>query len=84
MENIDHQYTYIIWTGKKDIWISCYDRYSNKCIFVHEPDTIIKKYWDDMEYTNFAGGETRYMKSNHEDIKYHSKKLLKLLSHFSN
>lgn len=84
MENIDHQYTYIIWTGKKDIWISCYDRYSNKCIFVHEPDTIIKKYWDDMEYTNFAGGETRYMKSNHEDIKYHSKKLLELLSHFSN
>jgi len=20
---IDHQYTYIIWSGKKDIWISC-------------------------------------------------------------
>ena len=27
---IDHHYTYIIWTGKPDVWISCYDQYSSR------------------------------------------------------
>ncbi len=84
-QHIEHQYTYIIWTGKEDIWISCWDQYSNECVFVLTPDKIIKKYFgQDYEYTNFDGGETRLMRSNHEDIKHHSKELLKLLKHFSN
>ncbi len=57
--DIDHQYTYIIWTGKDDIWISCWDRYSTKCVFVSEPDKIIETYKDDMDYTDFANGEIR-------------------------
>ena len=58
-ENIDHQYTYVIWTGEaKDIWISCYCQYSNKCIFVLKPSKIIKKYETDMEYTDWTK-ETR-------------------------
>tara|TARA_B100000902_G_scaffold172507_1_gene166648 strand:- start:336 stop:797 length:462 start_codon:yes stop_codon:yes gene_type:complete len=59
-QNIDHQYTYIIWTGKQDIWISCWDQYSNRCVFVLKPEKIISKYMEDMEYTDFANGETRY------------------------
>lgn len=63
VENIDHQYTYIIWTGKKDMYISCYDQYSSKPVFVLPPEKIISKYMDQddpVEYTDFANGETRY------------------------
>ena len=60
-QHIDHQYTYIIWSGKKDdIWVSCWDQYSNRCVFVLKPEKIISKYMEDMEYTDFANGETRY------------------------
>ena len=62
--HIDHQYTYIIFTGKPDIWISCYDNYTSRNVFVYKPDDIIKKYIDDMDYTDFANGETRYMENN--------------------
>tara|TARA_Y100000593_G_scaffold73452_1_gene134961 strand:+ start:49 stop:537 length:489 start_codon:yes stop_codon:yes gene_type:complete len=59
-EAIDHQYTYVIWTGDgDDIWISCYDQYSSRCVFVLKPDKIIDKYKDDMEYTDWKNGETR-------------------------
>ena len=59
-QNIDHQYTYVIWTGKsEDIWISCYNQYTSKCVFVLKPHKIISKYMKDMEYTDFANGETR-------------------------
>ena len=62
--HIDHHYTYIIFTGKPDIWISCYDNYTSRNVFVYKPDNIIKKYKDDMDYTDFANGETRYMENN--------------------
>ena len=57
--NIDHQYTYIIWTGKKDMWVSCWDNYSNRNVFVLPPEKINERYEDDMEYTDFAK-ETRW------------------------
>ena len=54
LEAIDHNYTYVIWTGKSDdIWISCYDQYTSKCVFVLTPDKIIEKYKSDMDYTDF-------------------------------
>ena len=57
---IDHQYTYVIWTGdRKDMWVSCYNQYSSRCVFVNKPDQIIKRYKSDMEYTDWAK-ETRY------------------------
>ena len=59
LDAIDHNYTYVIWTGKKDIWISCYDQYTSKCVFVSRPERIIEKYSDDMDYTDFANGEIR-------------------------
>jgi hypothetical protein len=58
--NIDHQYTYIIWTGKKDVWVSCWDNYSNRNVFVLTPEKINERYEDDMEYTDFSK-ETRWM-----------------------
>ena len=40
---IDHQYTYVIWTGdRKDMWVSCYNQYRSRCVFVNKPDQIIK------------------------------------------
>jgi hypothetical protein len=57
--NIDHQYTYIIWTGKKDMWVSCWDNYSNRNVFVLPPEKINERYETDMEYTDFAK-ETRW------------------------
>ena len=60
--HIDHQYTYIIWSGKKDRWVSCWDNYNSYNVFVLKPEKIISKYMDDMEYTDFANGNTRYDK----------------------
>jgi len=65
-DSIDHQYTYVIWTGdSKDIWVSCYCQYSSRCVFVLKPDKIIEKYYHDMEYTKFAEGETRSNEISH-------------------
>jgi len=67
VNDIDHNYTYIIWTGKRDdVWISCYDQYNSKTIFVLTPDKIIEKYsherfkdgytdWDNKLKTNKDG-----------------------------
>ena len=64
-DDIDHEYTYVIWTGDcNDIWMSCYNQYTSKCVFVLKPEKVIEKYKDDMEYTDFAGGETRSGPSN--------------------
>ena len=59
LEAIDHNYTYVIWTGKPDIWISCYDQYKSKNVFVLTPDKIIEKYNANMDYTDFTNGEKR-------------------------
>ena len=52
-ENIDHNYTYVIWTGKKDIWISCWNQYSSECIFVLKPDDVVRRYESDYDYTDW-------------------------------
>jgi len=60
-ENIDHEYRYIIWSGDKDkIHVSCWNMYSNEIVFVLKPEKIISKYMEDMDYTDFSNGETRY------------------------
>lgn len=51
--DIDHNYTYIIWTGKKDIWISCWNQYKSECVFVLKPEDIIKRYESDYDYTDW-------------------------------
>jgi len=53
VESIDHHYTYIIWTGKPDVWISCYDQYSSKNVFVLPISKVIQKYKGEYEYTDF-------------------------------
>ena len=37
VDNIDHQYTWIIWVGKPDVWISCYDNHTQRNVFVGTP-----------------------------------------------
>ena len=65
-EVIDHQYTYVIWVGDMmDIWISCYDQYKSKNVFVLKPSEIKKRYETDMDYTDFASGETRSNEISH-------------------
>ena len=84
--HIDHQYTYIIWSGKKDRWISCWDRYYERNVFVLKPEKVISKYMDQkdpMDYTDFANGVTRYDTSKSDDIKYHSGKLIDILTGFT-
>ena len=81
--HIDHQYTYVIWTGKPDIWVSCYDQYNSSCVFVSKPEKIISVYMsqdDPMEYTDFANGETRYNQADKLDGLYHAKKLVDLFT----
>jgi hypothetical protein len=64
-QNIDHQYRYVIWSGNKDkIHVTCWDMYSNQCVFVATPEKIISTYMKDMDYTDFANGETVYEPDN--------------------
>ena len=83
-QNIDHNYTYIIWTGKQDIWISCWDQYTSRNVFVMQPDRIIERYKDDMDYTDFANGEIRNdrnSKSNQVNLsKDNAKRLIDILT----
>ena len=44
VEGIDHNYTYIIWVGKPDVWVSCWNQYTDECVFVSTPDKIIQKW----------------------------------------
>jgi len=53
VSDIDHAYTYILWTGKSDVWISCYSQYNSKNIFVLPVDKIIRKYSSAFEYTDW-------------------------------
>ena len=53
-QHIDHHYTYIIWTGKPDVFITCWNQYTNECVFVNKVDDVIKKWSrDEYEYTNY-------------------------------
>jgi len=54
VNNIDHQYTWVIWIGKEDVWLSCYDNNTNTNVFVGTPDRLLKKYQKpSMEYTDW-------------------------------
>ena len=55
-EVIDHNYTYVIWTGdNKDMWVSCYDQYHNANVFVLTPDKILAKYSNQKyDYTDWV------------------------------
>lgn len=55
---LDTDYTYIIWTGKSDVWISQYDNTKEKCSFVGSVNQLIKKHKkDDMNYTEWHNEE---------------------------
>jgi len=55
VENIDHHYTYILWTGKPDVWVSCYNNYESRNMFVLPVDKLIDKYsTSEFEYTDWS------------------------------
>jgi len=58
-DEIDHQYTYIIFYDGEDPLIFCYDVWTSREVFCYTPQQILDKYTDDMEYTDFAAGEIR-------------------------
>ena len=53
VKSIDHNYTYILWTGKPDVWITCWNQYTDSCVFVLPVDKVIQKYNNDMDYTDW-------------------------------
>jgi len=54
VDSCDHEYTWIIWTGKPDVWLSAYNQYTNRCEFVGTPDKLINKYKQkNMGYTDW-------------------------------
>ena len=60
-DEIDHQYTYVVWTGERnDIWVSCYDQYESRCVFVLKPDKVVKRYYN----KSYADGYTEWDKLN--------------------
>lgn len=44
--SLDCAYTYVIWTGKKDVWISIYDNFAERCVFVGMPHNLLSEYKD--------------------------------------
>tara|TARA_B100001778_G_scaffold65971_1_gene51764 strand:- start:244 stop:459 length:216 start_codon:yes stop_codon:yes gene_type:complete len=51
--------------------------YSSKCVFVLTPPKIISKYMEDMDYTDFANGETRLNMANRVSSKYDKEEIAK-------
>ena len=58
-DNIDHQYTYIIFYDGDDPLIFCYNVWTSREVFCYTPQQILDKYTDEMDYTDFAAGEIR-------------------------
>jgi len=55
VDNIEHHYTYIVWTGKPDVYISCWNNHENKCVFVNKVQSVIDKWSNDgFEYTDWS------------------------------
>ena len=55
-EVIDHNYTYVVWTGDSDdMWISCYDQYHNANVFVLTPDKVLARHSNEKyDYTDWV------------------------------
>ena len=71
VDNIDHEYTWIIWTGKPDVWLSAYNQYTNNCEFVGTPDKLIHRYKQkNMGYTDW---EDKFSIVTNSDEMYHHK-----------
>ena len=72
-EVIDHNYTYVVWTGDSDdMWISCYDQYHNANVFVLTPDKVLARYSNEKyDYTDWVK-QTR----SEQEKEYKAKNLL--------
>jgi len=62
VESASHEYTYIIWVGKEDVWLSCWNQHSNECIFVLPVDKVINK-WSHVD-SNWEYTDWNYKQNN--------------------
>ena len=68
VDSCDHEYTWIIWTGKPDVWLSAYNQYTNRCEFVGTTDKLINKYKQkNMGYTNWT---EKFLVNSHAEENY--------------
>ena len=68
VDAVDHEYTWIIWIGKPDVWLSAYNQYTNVCEFVGTPDKLIYKYKQrNMGYTNWT---EKFLVDSHAEENY--------------
>ena len=68
VDSCDHEYTWIIWTGKPDVWLSAYNQYTNVCEFVGTPDKLIHRYKQkNMGYTNWT---EKFLVDSHAEENY--------------
>jgi len=68
VDSCDHEYTWIIWTGKPDVWLSAYNQYTNRCEFVGKTDKLINKYKQkNMGYTNWT---EKFLVNSHAEENY--------------
>ena len=86
----DIEYIYIIWSGDRDnIHVTCWNVGYNSCEFVLRPEKIISKYMKDMDYTDFANGDTRcgdkkWTKDDiaeYNRIRSHAQRIVDILTH---
>ena len=68
VDSCDHEYTWIIWTGKPDVWLSAYNQYNNVCEFVGTPNKLIHRYKQrNMGYTDWT---EKFLVDNHAEENY--------------
>ena len=68
VDSCDHEYTWVIWTGKPDVWLSAYNQYTNVCEFVGTPDKLIHRYKQkNMGYTNWT---EKFLVDSHAEENY--------------
>ena len=71
-EVIDHNYTYVVWTGDSDdMWISCYDQYHNANVFVLTPDKVLARYSNQKnDYTDWVKQTRSEQEKEYAQSKY--------------
>ena len=68
VDSCDHEYTWIIWVGKPDVWLSAYNNYNRVCEFVGTPDKLIHRYkQNNMGYTNWT---EKFLVDSHAEENY--------------
>jgi len=69
VDSIDHEYTWIIWTGKSDVWLSAYNQYTDTCEFVGGTQKLLDKY-ENKQYGYTDWNEKYKINTTRKTIRY--------------